>query len=655
MHRVATILPLLRSFKLSLLTIPIAVATSACDEGSSYTPMGGGAPSNTGGSASGGNVSPTGGASAGTNPGTSGSNSPIGGTFSSGGFMGVAGAGGMPVMTKPIACMGALPTDDVSAAEYKVKAGESSLGNLPHFWTTFGLGRMGLYLDGAALDPAYAAQDKQSFDKKKWSAVLQQQTLDAVKELGLTSVRAHGLFHDDIGIYREEGGVPVFDFRRSDLIFDFLVANHVAPIIELASMPSALASDPSQTVFDWKMITSPPKDYDRWQALVKAFVQHSVERYTADIVNTWYFEVWNEPECCGGKFWKGSLDDYFKLYDKSAAGVREVLPNGRMGGPVSSQPAELTTNSMAGKLFLEHIKTTNGPLGFFPFHSWSFLDGAIGGYFSALDLLDSYGHNSVQVSVTEFGPTWEFGLLGGAGEPAWEPQETGQGAAFVAQVYSDIAQRCAKDKKRFPNTYAWWTLSDVFDEGYEDKGDYSAEQKPFIGAMGLVSREGIKKPAYNAYQFLARMGDEQLSLTVDGPGKVGGMASRKMANGGVQVLLYNGQSPGGGFVDDTYYAVQGEKSIGITISGLPATTSYDVTAYRVDDVRGNAFNAWDKMGKKNMSDLSDADWQSLRGAMVSPAEPVAKAVCGATFSKTFNLSSPGVLLLTLEPAVEVIP
>ena len=41
--------------------------------------------------------------------------------------------------------------------------------------------------------------------------------------------------------------------------------------------------------------------------------------------------------------------------------------------------------------------------------------------------------------------------------------------------------------------------------------------------------------------------------------------------------------------------------------------------------------------------------------MVSPAESVAKAVCGATFSKTFNLSSPGVLLLTLEPAVEIIP
>lgn len=655
MPRQAAIFSTLCSSTVSLLTLPLAIAASACDTGSSYSPETGGSPTTSAGSSSGGSPAATAGSSGSTTTaGTGGAPTNTGGNQSTGGFITAAGMGGMPVMTKPIPCMGALPTDDVASAEFKVKAGESSLGALPHFWNTFGLGRMGLYLDGSTLAADYQAQDKQSFDKKKWSEQLKQQTLDAVKELGLNSVRGHGLFHDDIGIYREENGMPVYDFKRSDVIFDFLVTNGVEPIIELASMPKDLAADPSQTVFDWKMIVSPPKDYDRWQALVQAFVQHSVERYGADTVNKWWFEVWNEPECCGNKFWKGSLDDYFKLYDKSAAGVRAVLPNARMGGPVSSQPGELTGGSMAGKLFLEHIKTTNGPLGFFPFHSWSFLDGAIGGYFQALDLLDSYGHNAVQVSVTEFGPTWEFGLLGGSGEPAWEPQETGQGAAFVAQVYSDIAQRCAKDKKRFPNTYAWWTLSDVFDEGYEDKGDYPAEQKPFIGAMGLVSREGIKKPAYNAYQFLARMGDEQLSFTVDGPGGVGGMASRKMANGGVQVLIYNGQSPGGGFVDDKYYTVGGDKNIGVTISGLPAEKSYNVTAYRVDETHGNAFNVWDKAGKKNMSDMSDADWQAVRGAMVAPAEEVGKAVCGASFSKSFSISSPGVLLVTLEPAVEIV-
>ncbi len=180
-----------------------------------------------------------------------------------------------------------------------------------------------------------------------------------------------------------------------------------------------------------------------------------------------------------------------------------------------------------------------------------------------------------------------------------EPQETIQGAAFVAQTYSNIAQRCAKDKRRFPITYAWWTLSDVFDEGYSDQGDYAAEKNPFIGAMGLVNRESIKKSAYNAYKFLAGMGDEQLALTVDGGGNVGGMASRNTKTGGVEVILYNGQNPGAGYQDDKYYDVSKAQDIGITVSGMNPTTAYDVTAYRVDGHAGQLVRHLGQRGSQN--------------------------------------------------------
>jgi xylan 1,4-beta-xylosidase len=403
-------------------------------------------------------------------------------------------------------------------------------------------------------------------------------------------------------------------------------------------------------VFDWKMIVSPPKDYDRWGALVQAFVQHSVERYGADVVNTWYFEVWNEPECCMGKFWKGTFADYLTLYDKSAAAVRAVLPNGRVGGPVSSQVIELTDNSMAGTQFLDHVKNTGAPLGFFAYHTWDFLKGAVDGYFTALDLLDSYQQNNVQIAVTEFGPTWEFGLTGGTKEPPWEPQETTQGAAFVAQTYADIAQRAAKDSKRFPITFAWWTLSDVFDEGFEDQADYAAEANPFIGAMGLLTRESIQTPAYNAYKFLAKLGNEQLALTVDAGAGIGGLASRDSGTGGLEIMLYNGQSPGKGYTNDTYYTVAAAQDIGITVSGMDPEKSYDVSLYRIDDAHGNAFATWDAGGKKTMANMSETEWQALRTAMESPAEPVGQALCGATLSKKFSLSSPGVLLLSIEPA-----
>lgn len=558
-------------------------------------------------------------------------------------------------VAETVECSSGFPTDDVSAAPYRVVAGGETRGPLPHFWSTYGLGRMGLYLDRDLLAPEFADQDRLSFDGRRWSQVLREQTAEAVNTLGLRGVRGHGLFHDDIGIYSEdESGNPAYDFTRSDDIFDFLVSLGVAPIVELAPMPSALAADPSQTVFDWKMIVSPPKDYAKWEALVREFVSHNVERYGEAVVQDWSWEVWNEPECCGNKFWKGTLDEYFQLYESAAAGVRAVLPKGRVGGPVTSQPFELEEGSMAGTRFLDYVGANDSPLDFFAFHSWSFLD-SITGYFQGLDLLDRYGLTDVPIAVTEFGPTWEFGLRGVEGtagtEPEWEPQETSQGAAFVAQTYADIAQRCALEGRRYPTAYAWWTLSDVFDEGFEDPGDYVLEENPFIGAMGLYSREGIKKPAYNAYSFLARMGDEQRSLTVEGEGNVGGMAARDTSDGGVQVLVYNGKNPGAGFRDDRYYVEQGAEDIGITVTGLDPQAAYDVTLYRVSESEGNAWAAWDALGRPTMANMDDSSWQTLRDSMESPAEPVGHAMCGDTFASTFSLSSPGVLLLTIEPSL----
>src|SRR5690606_20353080 len=132
------------------------------------------------------------------------------------------------MVVETVECAGAFPTDDVSAAPYRATAGVESRGTLPHFWSTYGLGRMGLYLDRDSLEPEYQAQDRDNHDGTRWSQMLRDQTVEAVEKLGLRSVRGHGLFHDDIGIYGEdENGNPVYDFSRSDIIFDFLNDNGI--------------------------------------------------------------------------------------------------------------------------------------------------------------------------------------------------------------------------------------------------------------------------------------------------------------------------------------------------------------------------------------------------------------------------------------------
>ncbi len=601
---------------------PVVLLSLACDHASATASdtQGTGSTAETTGSVQG----TTGGATiGGTTQGTSATTTGSVTASSTGG--GTTTTGGTVIDPDPVVetveCSGSLPDEDVSGSMYRVAVEASvSWGELPHFWDSFGTGHLGLYLR----------------EDRDWGSILQQHTIDGVENLGMKRIRSHGLFHDDIGIYTEEAAGPVFNFEASDQIFDFLVDQGIAPIIELGPMPSALASDPSRTVFDWNMGISPPKDYALWEELVRQFAQHSLDRYGMEVVAEWDWEVWNEPECCNNKFWSGTLEEYFQLYESAVAGVRSVLPQGRVGGPVTSQPVELRDLSQAGERFLDHVNANGSVLDFFSYHSWSFVGGAVDGYFQGLDLLDEYNHSDVGIIITEFGPTWEFGLFD-------EPQEMHQGAAFVAQTFSDISRRCATEGKRWPISYSWWVLSDVFEEGMYREDD------PFIGCMGLISREGIRKPAYNAYKFLAQMGDQQLSFAIEGPPGVGGMAARD-AIGGIQLIIYNGQNPGAGPSDDQYYDETEPQPIGVTLSGLNAEVAYDVTEYRVDSTQGNAYATWQALGRPSMSNMTEADWQSLRDTMDSMPMPLGEAVCGERFSKTFSLSSPGVLLITLTPA-----
>jgi xylan 1,4-beta-xylosidase len=166
----------------------------------------------------------------------------------------------------------------------------------------------------------------------------------------------------------------------------------------------------------------------------------------------------------------------------------------------------------------------------------------------------------------------------------------------------------------------------------------------------LISREGIHKPSYNVFNFLSQLGDESVALTLGGDAAgVGGIATRDAA-GGTALLLYNAQAPGAGPPNGPYYAVAQERVITIQLSGLAATTPFDLAVYKVDETHGNAYAAWQALGRPHKSAMSVEDWTKLRLAMDSAPIDQEQALCGSSLTRTVKLSSPGVLLLTLKPS-----
>src|SRR5580693_10705187 len=186
-----------------------------------------------------------------------------------------------------------------------------------------------------------------------------------VKQItGFEYVRFHAIFHDEVGVYDEDAqGHPVFNFSYVDQIYDGLLENGVRPFVELSFMPRKLASRKTLQGFSYHPFVAPPRDYARWDALIRNFAAHLIARYGIDEVAQWYFEVWNEPNL---DFWGGvpAQATYWTLYDHTARALKHVNSRLRVGGPSTAQAAWVSA-------FIRHTSDEHVPLDFVSTHVYA--------------------------------------------------------------------------------------------------------------------------------------------------------------------------------------------------------------------------------------------------------------------------------------------
>lgn len=179
------------------------------------------------------------------------------------------------------------------------------------------------------------------------------------QEIGYRYCRFHAVFDDDMKVVRRnEQGKLEYNWGNIDKVYDFLLAIGLKPFVELNPMPKALASG-TQTMFAYEMNVTPPNNYSEWEELIKKFAIDVTNRYGLKEVESWYFEVWNEPNLSA--FWAGSREEYFKLYQYSAKALKFVTKNIKIGGPSTSKANWI--NEM-----IDYCKTKKVPLDFISTH-----------------------------------------------------------------------------------------------------------------------------------------------------------------------------------------------------------------------------------------------------------------------------------------------
>jgi xylan 1,4-beta-xylosidase len=408
------------------------------------------------------------------------------------------------------------------------------------------------------------------------------------------------------GAYREDAdGKPVYDWKIVDRIFDTYLARKVKPYVQIGFMPKELSTRPDPYQHKWKpgdryesIYTGwayPPKDYAKWAELVHQWTRHCVEKYGQKEVESWYWQVWNEPNI---GYWKGTQEEFFKLHDHAIAAVRRALPTARVGGPDTAGGGRYL------RQFLEHcLRGTNHatgqkgtPIDFVAFHAKgapTFVDGHVRmGIANQLRVIDS-----------------SFGIIASFPELKGKPVVIGESdpdgcAACSAEVYP-------QNRYRNGALYASYTAA-----SFARKHDLAAkhgvnlegaltwafefEDQPYFAGFRVLATNGIALPVLNVFRMFGRMGGRRLAVESDGAvaldtilragvrDKADVSALASLDEKSLCVLAWHYHD------DDVPGPVA---AVELTIEGLDRSIKEArLTHHRIDGDHGNAYTAWQKIG-----------------------------------------------------------
>jgi xylan 1,4-beta-xylosidase len=403
-------------------------------------------------------------------------------------------------------------------------------------------------------------------------------------------------------------GKPVYDFTITDRTFDEFQKAGVRPMVELGFMPQDLAAvvpgvDAYQVHYPGQTMAgasnNPPRDYAMWGELVRKYTEHLVDRYGKEEVSTWYFEVWNEPDII---YWHGTSEEYYKLYDYAAAGVRTALPNAIVGGPASTGPSSERSATFLDN-FLTHCQNDKSaadgkpvPLDFISFHPKGHPELVDGHVRMGLANELKAAENGFKI-VAKYPQFKNLPIILSEADPegcaACSMKENAANAYRNGPLYATYTAAAIKallelqDRSKV-NLIAMLSWSFEF------------ENKDFFEGFRTLATNGIDKPVLNVFRMAGLMSGDRVMTSSTGQISLDNIVSdgvrqapdvdalaTKTGNEAA-VMLWN-------YHDDDVPATGAE--VQVTIAGFPVgLKKVMLEHYRIDDTHSNSYSVWKAMG-----------------------------------------------------------
>jgi xylan 1,4-beta-xylosidase len=453
----------------------------------------------------------------------------------------------------------------------------------------------------------------------------------------------------------DSNGNPIYNWKIIDSIFDTYIARKMKPLAQIGFMPEALSTNPQPYKHSWRPGASykevftgwayPPKDYNKWRELVYQWAKHCVERYGKKEVESWWWEVWNEPNI---GYWQGTVEEYCKMYDYAADGLRKALPTARIGG------CDITGG---GSKFLDTFLT----------HCLSGTNYATGKKGSPLDIVLFHAKGQPKVvdgkvvmnagtqmrnirdafaTVNTFGEIKNIPLVIGESDPegcaACGMSTNPENAYRNGTMYSSYTAATFARKYQLADSFNVNLLGAV-------SWSFEFEDQPMFAGFRDLATNGIDKPVLNVFRMFGMMKGKRVQVTgnrmydlktfvdssVRGQPDIGAIAAKDDHSCTIMIWNYHDEDKTG----------PGEK-VTLNLTGLPSTT-LTLTQYNVDSANSNSYEMWKSMGSPQNPDDKQMKVLENSGQLKKYLDRT-KIRGRKKINYTVNIRRQGVILLKFE-------
>lgn len=305
---------------------------------------------------------------------------------------------------------------------------------------------------------------------------MQNHVLSLKKDLRFEYVRLWDIYSEelllDLADYKD------YDFSRMDRIFDFLTEHEIKPYLDLGLKPYLMLQGKGRPLIE-KNITYEPGT--KIPLFVEKFMRHYRHRYGEDELGTWYFEFWFDFRSRTAE----SESQYLRNLQTCRSIIKKFAPKAKLGGMGDG------TENLNGRLMQA-------------LEQWDFLSVYSYPYDASLPLDE--GKRTQQEEMLENRIRGAEAVLAGTGEKKELHVSEWSLSVSNRNIVNDsvfkgayIVKTCLGACASQANALIYWVSSDLYAE-------FKDTSKLLFGGTGLVSKNGIRKPAYYAFYFLSRLG-----------------------------------------------------------------------------------------------------------------------------------------------------